>query len=100
MATVQQVQHYQAQAQQATRLRTYRADTSPELSAQWQGERRQAIATMRKLQATSSDRGDYAFADALLFAIVDVQNALRERAAWAIEEGVRMSFVHEQWPLQ
>lgn len=100
MATVQQVQHYQAQAQQATRLRTYRADTSPELSAQWQGERRQAIATMRELQATASDRGDYAFADALLFAMADVQHALRERAAWVIEEGVRMTFVHEQWPLQ
>lgn len=100
MATAEQVQHYQAQARQAKRLRTYRADTSPELSAQWQGERRQAIATFRALQAAASERGDYAFADALMFAMTDVQHALRERGAWAIEEGVRMTFVLEQWPPQ
>lgn len=100
MATAQQVQHYQAQARQAKRLRTYRADTSPELSAQWQGERRQAIATFRALHAAARERGDHAFADALMSAMGDVHTALRERGAWAIEEGVRMTFVHEKWPLQ
>lgn len=96
MATAQQVQHYQAQAQQATRL-AKRLNPQPDVSAlaaQWQGERRSAVVLLRAQRDQAHARGDFDAADAYLLAIVDVDNALRSRAAWAIEEGMRMPFVH------
>lgn len=97
MATAQQVQHYQAQAQQATRL-ARRLNPQPDVSAlaaQWQGERRSAVVLLRAQRDQAHARGDFNAADAYLLAEIDVEVTLRNRAAAAICEGTHMRYAHE-----
>jgi hypothetical protein len=97
MATDQQVQHYQEQARQAQALAS-RLSQAPDVSAfagMWEAERRQALAALSHMAAAAHARRDYVIADALTTAKVDVSVALRQRGAWAIEEGVHMRFAHE-----
>lgn len=96
MATDQQVTHYQEQARQAQAL-AGRLSQAPDVSALgglWQAERRQALAALAHMAAAAEARRDYVISDALTQAKCDVWFVLRDRAAWAIEEGVRMSLVH------
>jgi len=97
MATDHQVQHYQAQAQQATRL-AKRLNPQPDVSAlaaQWQGERRSAVVLLRAQRDQAHARGNFDAADAYMFAVVDVEATLRDRAASVICEGTHMRFAHE-----
>lgn len=96
MATDHQVQHYEEQARQAKALsrRLQRIPDLSKLAAQWQGERRCALRLLHAHKTRAVAQNDFDAADAYLLAIVDVEEALRSRAAWAIEEGMRMPFVH------
>jgi len=97
MATSAQVAHYAEQARQAQHLaqRLTDAPDVSDLGGLWQAERRQALAALQHMAMAAHTRRDYIIADALTMARVDVMAALRQRAAWAIEEGVGMPYVHE-----
>lgn len=61
-------------------------------------ERRRAVTMLGKLQHGYAKRYAYAAMDAMMRAKLDVWYALREEAAYIIEEGVRMSCAHEAYP--
>lgn len=96
MASTLQVAHYSAMALQAQRLPRRKPAARPTLAAEdtWQAERRNALTLLRADRDAATARADWARADALLFALVDLEYALRERAAATITESVGMPFAH------
>lgn len=62
----------------------------------WQAERRNALRMLQVQckKARAEHRHDHA--DALLFAGMDVEDTLRRRAAYLIEESTEMRFAHWQ----
>lgn len=97
MATDHQVQHYEEQARQAKALsrRLHRIPDLSKLAAQWQGERRCALRLLRARRDVAQAQNDFDAADAYLFAAIDVEATLRDRAAAAICEGTHMRYAHE-----
>lgn len=107
MATDTQVNHYQEQARHAERLFARQTSGSSTIDMTrlqavtgWQQERRQALMAFPELRRAFHASGCYALSDALMFAEIDIDRTLRDIAAGAIEEGMHMTFVHEQWPPQ
>ena len=63
----------------------------------WQHERRNALRILEAQRTRARREGRHAQADALSFAELDVEQALRQRAAWLIEEAVDMRFIGAEW---
>lgn len=61
----------------------------------WQAERRGAAEILRRQRAAALARCDWPLLDALTFALMDVERALRERAEAEITESFSMRWVHE-----
>lgn len=64
----------------------------------WQIDRRRALALLEHQRRVAARRPDSQKVWALDFAINDVLEALRDRAACEIAEGVEMRWVHHTWP--
>lgn len=60
----------------------------------WQHDRRNAIRILRTQRGVAVKQRRHDAADALLFALIDLEDTLRSRAAWLIEEGVEMRLAH------
>lgn len=60
----------------------------------WQQERRNALVLLRRAADKAARDKQWPQYDALLFALMDVDDTLRQRAAAAIEEGVGMHLAH------
>lgn len=75
-----------------------RKDPTPHFTG-WQAERREALALLEKLHEQAKRRRQFDQAGALRWAAWDVEEVLRARAAECIEEGTRMLWVHERWPV-
>lgn len=63
--------------------------------AVWQSQRRNALRLLRAQKDAARRAGRHDSADALLFAIVDIEEALRYRADLLIDESTRMPYIHE-----
>jgi hypothetical protein len=61
----------------------------------WQADRRRALLVLQDQQLRARRADDWQRADALMFASIDVEDALRERASYAIEESTEMRWVHQ-----
>jgi hypothetical protein len=59
----------------------------------WQAERRNALRILQVQKAAARKAGRHDSADALMFAAMDVEDTLRERAAWLIEEAFEMRLI-------
>jgi len=64
----------------------------------WQSERRNALRMLNMQRAKAAAEHRHTQADALLFASMDVEDTLRDRAAWLIEESTEMRWAHMQHP--
>lgn len=61
-------------------------------------DRRRAVAMLERQRQGYTKRHAYAAAAAMRRAMFDTQYALRDDAAYLIEEGMHMSFAHDVYP--
>lgn len=64
----------------------------------WQHARRNAVRILTTQRAVAEKQRRFDAADALLFALIDLEDTLRRQAAWLIEEGVEMRLAHLRIP--